>query len=244
MQSIKILGTTIHNVTYQETLDQIDKLLTDQQIHYLVTPNPEIVLYALKHADFQKILNQAAISLPDGIGLLFAAKLKKLKLKQRVTGTDLLYQLLNQRQPNYNFFLLGGKNNVNLKISHRFPQAKIISYDNGGVISDQGIGKYDQLVIKKINDSRANILIVAFGHPKQERWIHNNSSRLTSVKVILACGGALDYLAGETKRAPRWLRSIGLEWLYRFIQEPQRIKRIIRATIIFSYKVLLAKKIN
>lgn len=238
MDVLKILGVKISNIDYQETLKEISQFLKSTNKHYIITPNPEIVLYASNHPDFQEILNQADLALPDGIGLIFAARLKGKKLKQRVTGVDLIDKLLRKKS-DYKFFLLGGLPGVGERVKNKYSEANIVGIDDGGIIDKQGRGDRDQIIREKINLSQANILLVAFGHPKQERWVRKNLEQLKTIKVAITVGGTFDYLSDNIKRAPKLLRKVGLEWFYRLFYEPKRFWRIIQATIIFSFRILL-----
>lgn len=273
MNKIDILGIKIDCLRSKEILIKIQEWLDKNQKKYIVTPNPEFIIQAQKDQEFKKILNQAAISIPDGIGLLWAAKFLNLKIKgkkfrtlkifwqyiytllslifhpnyckeiipERVTGTDLVYKISKLcEQINCSIFLLGAKEGIakkaSLKLKFLFPNLKIAGTFAGkpNIIADQKI----QTII---NRSRPDILFVAFGAPKQEKWIARNLSKLETVKIAMGVGGAFDFISGKIKRAPIQLRKIGLEWLWRLIHEPKRIGRIFNATCKFSWEVFKHK---
>ena len=223
MDKIKILSSQVSNTNYEEILEQIKSLIAGSNLSYIVTPNPEIVLYAQKHPDYQQIINSADIAIPDGFGLLLAARLRGQKFQQRITGTNLAQKLLGQNNSSFKIFLLGGQPGAGEKIKEKFSQANIVGFDDGGIINKLGQGEKDQQVTDKI---------------KQEYWLARNKDQLTTVKLAICVGGAFDYLSGTIKRAPKWLRQIGLEWLYRLFRQPKRFVRIFRATIVFTWKIL------
>jgi N-acetylglucosaminyldiphosphoundecaprenol N-acetyl-beta-D-mannosaminyltransferase len=221
---------------------------------FCVTPNPEICLRALKDHPFQNILRSADLSIPDGFGILWASRylrgsrnffrwiwtlltpgrtLRLSDFPERVTGTDVMNQFVRSF-PQRKIFLLGASSDVNDRLTKKLLSAKVRVVGN---FSGDPSPKNDANLREKINASQAEVLFVAFGAPKQEAWIARNFSSLRTVRVAMGVGGAFDFLAESKKRAPRWMRSWGLEWLYRVFIEPSRLKRILHATIVFPWKV-------
>lgn len=202
--------------------------------HYLVTPNPEFIVTAQKDPVFKKILNDADLSIPDGIGLKLSGK-----IKNNVAGTELMERLIElSAEKSFVVGFLGGGEGVAKKTAEcllgKYPNLKISYASSGGLISKDG--NPQDVVSSKIPPT--DILFVAFGHPKQEKWIAENLPKIP-VKVAMGVGGAFDYLSGKLPRAPRWIRNLRLEWLFRLIIQPQRIKRQLK---LLQYLWLLTKQ--
>lgn len=239
--------------------------------HYICTPNPEILLAAQKNSKYLKILNKSGLNIADGIGILWASKFAKIKkpkdsktmlfskwlgslsailfnpkyirteLTERVTGTDLIQSICkNSTKQKLKIFLLGAKEGIAAKVKSilekHYKGIKIV-----GAYAGSAKQKDEKTIINKINNSKAQILFVAYGAPEQELWISKNLKKIPEVKLAIGVGGAFDYIANIRKRAPRWLQKLGMEWSYRLIQQPSRIKRILNATIRFPVKILREK---
>jgi N-acetylglucosaminyldiphosphoundecaprenol N-acetyl-beta-D-mannosaminyltransferase len=180
---------------------------------------------------------------PDGIGLIYASKIRGFNLKERVTGFDISMNLLEiSKTRKLNVFLLGGKKGVAKKAKD---DLKIKGYNNvvgenhGYFFKNENYELEEENIIKRINELKTDILFVGFGSPKQEKWIHKNYNKL-NCKIIIGNGGTIDVLAGEINRAPEIYQKIGLEWLYRLIKDPKRIKRQIVIPK-FLLKIILNK---
>lgn len=229
----KILGVKFDNVTLKEATQIALDFLEQKGQHQIVTPNPEILLTAAKNPKFKKILNQASLSIPDGAGIIWAAKRQKTPLKQRVTGTDLMAEIC--KSTNHPIFLLGAAPGIAKKTAEKLQ----LNPEFTESLSPEK--KHESQIIAKINHSKAKILFVAFGAPAQELWIARNLPKMPYIKVAVGIGGAFDFLSGTRPRAPKILQDLGLEWLYRLINQPSRIKRILNATIKFPIKCLTEK---
>jgi N-acetylglucosaminyldiphosphoundecaprenol N-acetyl-beta-D-mannosaminyltransferase len=247
MPKANILGVLIDKININEILEKVDSFLKDGKKHYIVTPNPEMVAEAQKDSEFKNILNQADIAIPDGFGLILASWWLRDRIKKRVTGVDLVWRLAEKiEKTDHKLFLLGGEGNVAeeaaAKLKVKYPELKIV----GAEMGHWDIGKSGNWENKdlnsRINQAKPDILLVAFGHGKQEKWIYHNLPKLESVKVAIGVGGTLNYISGKVKRAPNILRHLGLEWCWRLGKEPWRWKRIITAVIIFPWLVLKNKK--
>jgi N-acetylglucosaminyldiphosphoundecaprenol N-acetyl-beta-D-mannosaminyltransferase len=209
-----VFGVGITNATKDEVLEYILSAAekTSKKV-CIVTPNPEMIVYAVKRPGFKTILNQADVALCDGIGLYRAAAFVGKPVKQRITGTDFM-ELVCERsaRKSVNIGLLGGKAGVAEKVreclTERYPGLHIT------FASEEWTNQAHDI----------DILFVAFGHPKQEEWIANNLERLP-VKVAMGVGGAFDYISGNVPRAPGIVQSLGFEWLYRLIRQPWRWRR-------------------
>jgi len=241
---MKILGVKIDNLTIAETLQKIEVFLRDGQQHYLVTPNPEFLVEAQKDEEFKRILNQADLAVPDGMGLVLAARFLGQPLKQRITGTDLMEEICQRAaQKKWPVFLLGGRQGVaekardNLRERYQGLEIKVNSRSDlfdTTFLNPIGFKK----VVSKRSDLGSAILFVALGAPKQEKWIVENLKLMPSVKLVMGVGGAFDFMAGRARRAPKFLRAIGLEWLWRLFCQPRRIIRIFKAVVVFPWLVI------
>ena len=229
---IKILGVRINNVDMDETMNKIDGFFDSDELNYIYTQNPEIVMRAGRDEEFKKIINSASLNLCDGIGLMIASKLKKKPLKSRVTGYDTsikILELMNERH--LSLFLLGAKPGIAEKaierINHDYPNIVIAGYNNGyfnGSHNGHASCDEEEALIQKINDSKADAIFVGMGAGYQEKFIYYNKDKLKT-KLAIANGGVIDVLAGNVKIAPAFIRKIGMEWLYRLVKEPKRFKR-------------------
>ncbi|HEX7455973.1 MAG TPA: WecB/TagA/CpsF family glycosyltransferase [Candidatus Nanoarchaeia archaeon] len=221
---MEILGIRVDAITYQQALEKSKELIESGGKHYIVTPNPEIIVKATKDAQFRNILNKSALSVPDGIGLVLLAKLTGKPLKERVAGVDLLEGLAALAQEHgFSMFLLGSGERVVKKageaLKKEYPKLEIV-----GTYSGVADPKFDKETRGKIGNKKIDILAVAYGAPKQEKWIARNLPKL-NVKLAIGVGGAFDYISGGKRRAPVFLQKIGLEWAFRLISEPSRLKR-------------------
>lgn len=251
---MNILGIPFDVVTTIEVLAWMELACHRHSKVMCVTPNPEICLTAGKNKQFLKVLNDADMSIPDGFGILWAARYldgergffpwfwtlltpwrtkKKGVFPERVTGTDVMKRFCQQSK--CKIFLLGASPEVNARLAKKLRSAgtKVV----GNYSGDPSVVN-EEIIRKMIDDSGAEVLFVAFGAPNQELWIARNLPKLSTVCVAMGIGGAFDFLVGKRKRAPQWMRNFGLEWLYRLCIEPRRIMRIFNATVVFPWKVL------
>jgi N-acetylglucosaminyldiphosphoundecaprenol N-acetyl-beta-D-mannosaminyltransferase len=260
-KTINVLEIPFTNTNLEKATDFILETVKKEKKGYVCTPNPEMLLEAKQNESFKRILQQSLLNIPDGIGILWAAthiyrksgKLKALLtlpllvfkpdyfkhvLRQRVTGVDLVQSVLCRASKNKTrCFFLGAEDGVAKKASDsmqkKYPGLSVVgTYPGSPDPSEQ------KTIINIINKARPDILFVAYGAPAQEQWIAQALPSLKTVSVALGIGGTFDFIAGKRKRSPRWIQKIGLEWLYRLIQEPSRWKRIYNATIRFPYVVI------
>ncbi|MEI6040280.1 MAG: WecB/TagA/CpsF family glycosyltransferase [Candidatus Berkelbacteria bacterium] len=234
---IKILGVKIDQVTFPEALAKIQAFLMVDEVHQIATVNPEFIVAAQNDEKFKEILNQTALNVPDGVGIGCAAWFLGKKIKERITGVDLTWEICKiAAEKGYSVFFLGAAEGVAEKAAFRVkllnPQLKIAG-TYAGSPDEEGL-------VQKINESGADILLVAFGAPKQEKFIASNKANL-KVKVAIGVGGTFNYIAGNIAYAPVWMRKAGLEWLFRLITEPKRWKRIFNAVIVFPFLVLKSR---
>lgn len=252
--SVRILGIRIDNLKKEEILSKISLFLSDSKSHMVFTPNPEMLVEATRNPNFKNILNQADLNLCDGFGL----KIVKPQLT-RISGADFMLEICARAEREYkSIYLLGSGDTATLKkavqnLHQKFPTLKIAGTDPGHKIELVKTEKGNELqynqdenaeTLQRIIMSAPDILFVAFGHNKQESWIVENIHQLPSVKIGMGVGGAIDYLGEKIRRAPKLIRVIGLEWLWRLVREPRRIKRIWNATFVFLFLVIFKKESN
>ena len=220
-----VLGVLYDNITMEEALDKARTLLETDETSYCVTPNAEIAYEALRDEQLREILNQAALVLPDGAGVVLGAKILKTPLKQKVAGIDFAQNLLGVLEEiGKRLYLLGGKPGIAElaaeKMLEKHPKLCICGTADG-YFSDE------QEAVRQVNAANADVLFVCLGAPKQERFMSQYQPYL-KVRLMIGLGGTLDGIAGTVKRAPRWMIRLQLEWLYRLIREPRRIGRMMR----------------
>lgn len=235
----EILGVKIDQINFSEALDLINSWIKEDSQRMVATVNPEFLVEADKNADFKKVLNSAALATCDGFGIVVAARLLKGIKLSRVTGADLTPALIENN--NLKIFLLGSSQQTIAVLNKKFAHANIVGSSSGGHLDDDYQLEKNDRVLEQIKTSGANLLLVAFGQVKQEFWIKNNLVLLPNIKVAIGVGGTFDFLAGRLKRAPKLVRRLGLEWLYRLIKEPKRWCRIYNATIKFSLLAIKEK---
>ncbi|MBI5155806.1 WecB/TagA/CpsF family glycosyltransferase [Candidatus Peregrinibacteria bacterium] len=227
-----LLGVPIDALTQAEALARLEGFLEADGQHHVATPNNEMLVEAHHNPQFRDVLCQTTLNLPDSTGLLLMARLRGHRLPARVTGTDtmqMLCALLDERHP---VFFLGAAECVAERaaqeLKKRNPRLTIAGTCSG---SPQSQDADD--IVQKINAAAPHLLLVAFGAPAQDLWIAEHLSKLTTVRVAMGVGGAFDFVAGVQKRAPRFMRTIGLEWAWRFAHEPKRWRRMWRAVVVF-----------
>ncbi len=237
LMSVEILSVRVDVLDDQGIISRINEFLTMNSFHQITPVNPEFIMAAQHDEDLQNIAAKSDLNVPDGVGLQLAARILGVSIGQRVTGVDLTCDLAKiASKTGHSIFLLGAANGVAQKVADNlkatYPGLKIAGAHSGSP-SEQGI-------VNRINSSGADILLVAFGVPKQEKFISENRERL-NVKIAMCVGGTFDFIAGNVPRAPRWMRQIGLEWVFRLMNQPKRINRVITATVRFPIAVVLNK---
>jgi N-acetylglucosaminyldiphosphoundecaprenol N-acetyl-beta-D-mannosaminyltransferase len=232
-----ILGVPFDSVTQDEALQRLLSMLHGSAQHHVMTPNNEMLVEGTKNPAFLKVMQSTALNLPDSTGVVWAARRQGTPLKERVPGVDTVLSLCGALSSDQTMFLLGAAPGVAqqaaLYLSALFPKLKIVGTFAGSPRDEDAPG-----IIQEINQSGAKILLVAYGAPKQDLWIHTHLKDLPSIKLAMGVGGTFDFFAGVRKRAPLMLRKAGLEWLWRLILEPTRIKRIFTAVVTFPWLVL------
>lgn len=236
-----VLGVPIDNLTMEEALERCDAFIvagrTSGHTHQIATVNANFVVNSLLDPELRRILQEADMTTADGMPLVWASRLLGDPLPGRVTGVDLVPVLAARAvERGYSIYFLGAREGVAARaaamLQRRYPGLKV-----AGVYSPPpaSVLTMDRTVVERVRDARPDILLVAFGNPKQEKWIRMYAPEL-QVPVCIGVGGALDMIAGTTRRAPLWMQQSGLEWIYRLAQEPRRLfKRYLHDCAYFSY---------
>jgi len=255
---ITILSIPLNKLTRKEASEKFVNFCNGKKQVFTSTPNAEIILEAQKNEKLKKYLQECELNMADSVSLLWASMVQKFNwsyfrailellflpfrkhswnkiLPEQVCGSDVFYDICKEAEnKNKSIFLLGASEGVAEKtkniIQKKYPKLKIV-----GAIAGSPLEKDDELMIDEINKSKPDILFLAYGCPKQEMWIYRNLKKCTSVYVACGIGGTFDFVIGKIKRAPKIIRSLGFEWLWRLIQEPKRFKRIFRAVFVFPY---------
>ena len=222
---VEVLGVDFDSVTLDEAISAAFAQLNSGSCGYIVTPNPEIVWECRKNEELRAAVRGALLTLPDGVGIMYGAKILGRPINQRIPGIDFASKLFERlRATEYCVFLLGARPGVADRAAEKLRE----SYP-GLLIAGAHDGYFDgdAEVVREINASGAAVAIVCLGSPKQELWMRRNAGSL-SAKLCIGLGGALDVFSGEVLRAPEGWRKHGFEWLYRLLRSPSRIKRMFR----------------
>lgn len=226
MEKQALLNTYINNVTMSETIKEIEAMIASDKKSYIVAINVDVVMKIEDDSYLKKIVDSADMVLVDGKPLVWISKMHGKPLKAKISGSDLVPLLCEvAAKKNYSMFIIGGKDGIaeqaKRRIKEKLPQIKIV----GTYAPPMGFEK-DKAELNKINklisEKKPDLLIACFGCPKQEKWIYENINKYDA-KVSVCAGATVDFLAGNVKRAPRWMSEHGLEWFYRFLQEPKRM---------------------
>lgn len=223
--SVAVLGLPLANVTADEAVVEIEKLILSGGTHQVATANLDFWINSLADVDLHRIIAGCSLVLPDGMPLVWISCLLGASLKERVSGVDMVPRLAElSARKGYRIFLLGGREGVAERASQvlqaMHPGTNIVGHHAPPLADLERMDHGDTL--ERIRAAKPDILMVAFGNPKQEKWIRMHARRL-GVPVSIGIGGSLDMLIGNVARAPRWMQRSGLEWLGRCAQEPGRL---------------------
>ena len=237
---LKLLGIRIDNLSKEETLEKVKRFLGGKKFCQVATVNPEFILLAQEDKEFKKILNSCDLNVADGFGIKLAFWKSGKNLKSRIAGIDLMLEILKiASQNNYNIFLAANKNGLSdwketrAAILAIYPNLKINGADLSLCEKNNNEANY------KLQTTNYKILFCNFGAPHQEKFI--NSIKNDNIKLAMGVGGSFDFITGKIRRAPLWIRSIGLEWLWRLILQPKRFKRAFNSVVIFLWKAMFEK---
>lgn len=219
---MRIFGVRVDECTMEEALARLVGIPPEARF-WVVSINPEILMYARSHDGYRQALNRAALNIPDGVGVLVAARLRQKRLKERVPGIDLAQRFLSEGR--HRVFLYGGLPGVAERAgtflkSHNHRLEIVGAYH--GFQEPAG----EREVVAAIQRARPDVLLVGLGYPRQELWLDQHLAELP-VRVAMAVGGSFDIWSGRKRRAPRPIRRVGLEWAYRLVMEPRRARRML-----------------
>lgn len=238
MHKQPLLNTYVSNLTMSETVSMIDRFISEKKKSYIVAINVDVVMKIEKDDILKKITDNADIVLTDGKPLIWISKIQRKPIKEKISGSDLVPLLCRKAaEKNHSIFILGGAEGVaeraKQNLEKKYPGIKI-----AGTYAPPYGFESDKAELDKINKvisvAKPDILITCFGCPKQEKFIYQNYQKY-DVTVSICAGATVDFLAGHIKRAPRWMSEHGLEWFYRFLQEP---KRMFKRYFIDDIKIL------
>ena len=223
-KKVDVLGIEFDHTTKKETIHTLKKRIMETKKTFIVTANPEIVMHAQRDPQYKKTLQSADYIIPDGIGVIMGAKLLKNPLPERIPGFDLMKDLLHlANKESLRVFFLGAREEVLNKaidnVKRDYPGIQVAGCHHGFFEEN------DSEVVSMVKESSPDMVFVALGFPRQERWIHNNY-HLFQKGIFMGVGGSFDVLSGTIKRAPELWRKLNIEWLYRLIKQPQRWKRM------------------
>jgi N-acetylglucosaminyldiphosphoundecaprenol N-acetyl-beta-D-mannosaminyltransferase len=223
--SVRILGVRVDDVTEEETLDLLVRYVAEGRPRQVVTVNPEFVMLAQRNPEFYVVLEKADLAIPDGVGLLWAARLLERPLRERVAGSDMVpFVARMSAQTGHRLFFLGAAPGVAEKaaeiLMRRYPGLQVV-----GTYAGSPDPAEEDEIVARVRAASPDFLFVAYGAPRQDLWIARNMERL-QVPVCMGVGGSFDFIADVTPRAPEWMRRRGLEWLHRLIHQPWRWRRM------------------
>ena len=229
-EKINVRGIYFDNVTMDEAVSLLLERAKSGVQTSVFTPNSEIVQMCIDNPEMYDIIGKADVTLPDGIGVIKAARILKTPLKERVAGFDTGKRIIAASgDEGLKIFFLGGKPGIAEaaaeKMKEEFPESIFVGTNDGYFKKE---GEESDAVIEKVNESGADVLFVCLGAPTQEKWINENRERMPGVKLFLGLGGSLDGYSGNVKRAPEFFIKHNLEWFYRLACQPSRIGRMMK----------------
>ena len=235
---LDLFGVKIRNTTKQAVIEVITDRIRRQQKSRVAFVNADCVNKYYKDDDYKNILNEFQLVLADGVGVRLAAKFQGVRLKDNVNGTDLFPGLLKRlAEQGKSVFFFGAAPGVAAtmceRLSEQFPGLRIAGHQNG-----YDFGLEDSRIIEQINQSAADVVFVALGAPKQEKWINRHHENLNA-GILIGVGGLFDFYSGNVRRAPLWVRKASSEWVWRLIMQPRdKAKRYLMGNPLFIYRVV------
>ncbi len=225
MNRVNVLGVGIDNLTLSEAVDKALSLISEHRCAYMVTPNPEIVMAAWDDPKVSKAIENADLVIPDGVGVMQAARILGTPLREHMPGIDAATEIIKRlASRGGSVFLYGARPGVAEKaaerMKQRFPGLVICG-------TNDGYGNDDGAVVSKINAAKPDFVMVCLGVPKQELWMAKHAAKLDA-GLMAGLGGTIDVFSGQVKRAPLKWQKLKLEWLYRCFEEPKRFRKIKR----------------
>lgn len=239
---ISILGILVDSLTMEEAVSRCDIFIHQGGSHLIATANAEMIMMAQQDKELASILANADLVVPDGAGVVWAARQQGYSMPERVAGFDLTQRLLLlSEEKGYKIFMFGGApgiaDHARITAQKLYPKLKVV-----GVRDGYFSGTEESDIIDEIHNAQPDILLVALGVPKQEKWIMRHKEML-SIPLSIGVGGTFDVMAGTVTRAPLWMQRANLEWFYRLVSQPNRALRML-ALPRFALQVLRAKSIR
>lgn len=245
--TLELFGVPINHINCQQVIERIEYFIKEEGTHFIVTPDTLAILRARKDKQYFNIVKAADLVTPDGSGILWATAFLNAPLPERITGIDMINHICTLAvQKNYKLYLLGAEaeiiKNAVKNLKNKFPGINIVGYHHGYFDvegNSDSSSNNENIIINEILEKQPDFLLVGMGVPKQEIWIYKNKDIL-KIPVCIGIGGSFDVISGKITRAPLWMRNHGMEWVFRLIKEPKRIKRMINLPY-FMLIVLLGK---
>lgn len=243
-EPIYVLGVRVDRISQEQALDQIMGIIARRRAsentlpcQQLITVNPEFVMAAQRNGDFRRAINEAALVVADGVGVVWATRYLKAPVPERITGVDTLVALARRcAEAGYRIYLLGAAPGVAEEAAARL-QSLMPGLQIAGTYAGSPAPAEELEIIERVRAAQADVLCVAYGAPAQDLWIARNLARLPTALAV-GVGGAYDFISGRQQRAPRLMQRLGLEWLYRLYREPWRWRRML-ALPRFAIRVIL-----
>lgn len=223
---VNIFNVPFSNMTMQDTANYLIQKVEEGNQQHVITANPIMVMTAMKNEAMMKVMHQADLIVADGAGVIWASQQANEPIVERVAGIELMHELMSAGEKrHWNVYLLGTNAETIATAAEtlqlRYPQIRIVGYRDGFFTE-----KEDSSVIDTINALQPDLLFVARGAHNQEPWIAQHRKKLNA-KLIMGVGGSFDVISGKLNRAPKWMQQAKLEWLFRLIQEPKRLPRMM-----------------
>ncbi len=244
---VRILGVRVDDVTLQEACDRLAILISQGGVHQVATVNTEFIMAAQRDVEFATVLGRTALNVPDGVGVLWAARRLGRPLRERVAGVELVRELAARgSQYKWRTYFLGARPGI----AERAAANLALKYQGlvvAGTYAGSPLPEEEEDILSRIRRARPNLLFVAYGAPAQDKWLARNLPRLQlgpapagapEGLIGVGVGGAFDFLTGVQRRAPVWMQQAGLEWLYRLFRQPWRWRRQV-ALVRFAFTVML-----
>ncbi len=226
LPSVNLLGVRVHSVTMDQTLLILTAMANSGKAHQIVTVNAEFVMKAQSNREFRDVLNHSDLTIPDGMGVVWGARLFGLPIRERITGVDTVEKIASvAEESGFSMFFLGAAPGIAEKTADEL-RSRHRDLKIAGTFSGSPRPEDEEEIIAMIRAAQPHFLFVAFGCPAQDLWIARNKSRL-NVPVSIGVGGTFDFIAGVAVRAPHMMQRLGLEWLHRLFREPHRWRRML-----------------
>lgn len=236
---VEVLGVRVDDVGYDEACAVAERLIERGGAHHFATVNPEFIMTARRDPEFMAVLSRTALNVPDGVGVLWAARRKGVKLRERVAGVNLMLRLcaLASRRE-WRVYFLGAQPGV----AERVAAAMVLKYPGltvAGTFAGSPRREEELAIVERVRASRPQLIFVAYGAPAQDKWLarnlplltpplasHHPTAEISPLGIVgMGVGGAFDFIAGVQKRAPEWMQRANLEWFYRLLRQPRRWRR-------------------